>query len=87
MPDTYPSTQVARQSDPANDAIAIDYSLGDQTIAGNARALYITTAGNLKVDTAAGRVGVTLPFITGVAALKVTKIYQTGSTAAGAIWF
>lgn len=87
MADTYPSTQVAAQGDPANDAIAIDYSGGDQTITGNARALYITTAGTLKVDTAAGRT-VTLPFITGIAPLKVTKIYQTGSSAAaGQIWF
>lgn len=87
MADTYPSTQVAAQSDPANGSILIDYSVTDQDVTVPMRSLYITTAGDLKVDTAAGQVGVTRPFIVGLAPLKVTKIYKTGSTAAGQIWF
>ncbi len=87
MADTYLDRVPAKEDDPAIGAVVISYGGGDQTITGHARFLYITTAGNLKVDTARGDVGITLAFVTGLAPIKVTKIYQTGSTAAGSIWF
>lgn len=87
MPDTYNSTQVARQSDPANGATLIDYSGGNQTVSGNARGIYITTAGNLKVDTARGDTVTLTNLVTGLLPLRVTLIYQTGSTAAGFLLF
>lgn len=87
MADTYVETMIANQSDPAIGAVLIDYSGGNQTVSGHARGLYITTAGNLKIDTARGDIGIVHPFITGLAPIKVTKIYQTSSTAAGVIWY
>jgi hypothetical protein len=87
MADTYPETMVASQSDPAIGAVLIDYSGGNQTVSGHMRALYITTAGDLKVDTARGDIAVIHPFVVGPAPLKVTKIYQADSTAAGVIWY
>lgn len=87
MADTFPTTQVAQQNDPAIGAVVIDYSGGNQDIAGKARALYITTAGILVVDTARGDVAVQHPVVVGIAPLSVTRIYQAGSTAAGAVWF
>lgn len=48
------------------------------------RALQIGTGGNLKVDTAAGNIGVVLVVAAGQLNLSVTKVYSTtdGTTAA-----
>lgn len=75
-------------SDPATDGVAIDYSGGDQTLDTYSRAIYIGTAGHLKVDMVDGT---TLTFSNLAAgqvyAFAVKKVYQTGSTAAGVlIW-
>lgn len=71
--------------DAAIGAVAISYGGGDQEFTRAVRGIYIGTAGNLKVDMADGTLGVTFSNLAAgsVYALKVTKIYQTGSTAAG----
>ncbi len=67
--------------------VAINYSGGNQTVTGSSRGFNITTAGLLYVDCAGvtnGAYAVTL----GTNLLAgVTKIYQTGSTAAGSITY
>lgn len=86
MADTYNETSVANQSDPAIGAVLINYSGGDQTVVGPMRALYITTAGNLNITTARGETLVH-PVVVGPCPLKVVKIFQASSTAAGVIWY
>lgn len=70
---------------------AIDYSAGDQTFGAFARpprGVYVGTAGHLKVDMADGS---TVTFsnlaVATVYWFSCTKIYQTGSTAAGVVLF
>jgi hypothetical protein len=70
-----------RASDPVVGAVAIDYSVGDQTFAQNPRGLLISTAGTLKVDFIDGSTA-TLALAVGVYPFCITKIYQTGSTTA-----
>lgn len=84
MADTLGSKGVAA-GDAAIGAIAIDYSGADQEFTRAVRGIYVGTAGNLKVDMADGTSGVTFSNLAAgsIYALKVTKIYQTGSTAAG----
>lgn len=86
MADTYKETGVAVESDPAIGAVLINYAGGDQTVAGHARGLYITTAGNLNITTARGETLVH-PFVVGLAPIKVVAILQASSTAAGVIWY
>ncbi len=81
---------VPRASEPVG-AIAIDYSTGDQVLTGYsrpARGVYIGTAGHLKVDMADGT---TVTFSNLAAGndypRAITKIYQSGSTAAGVVLF
>lgn len=86
MADTFPDRAPATQSDPAIGAAAIDYSGGDQTFTKRVRGIYIATAGALKVDMADGTTvtfsslaaGTVYPFC-------ITKIYQTGSSAAAGV--
>ena len=67
-------------------AVTIDYSGGNQDLSAyRIRGIYIGTAGNLKVDMVDGTTGVTFSNLTAgvIYPLKVTMVYQTGSTAAG----
>jgi hypothetical protein len=87
VPDTLTQTPILDTSDPAMGGVVIDYSGGDQTVAGYNRWLLIGTAGTLKVDMADGST-VSLPLPVGMHKIRVTKIYQTGSaTAAGVILY
>lgn len=70
---------------PAENAVAIDYGSADQTLFAASRALLISTAGNLKVDMAGSGTGITLPVPVGLIPVRISKIYQTGSTAAGVV--
>jgi hypothetical protein len=77
-PGGFPGTDV-----PYVDAEAISYGGGDQTISPCSRAVLITTAGTtLKVDMISGS-AVTLTLPAGVTRICISKIYQTGSNAAG----
>lgn len=74
------------QSDPAVGAVAIDYSGGDQEFNVPVRALYIDTAGNLKVDMANGTTVTFENLAAGtIYPIAITKIYQTGSTTAAGL--
>ena len=76
----------ARRSDPADGALAIDYSGGNQTLTTQSRGIYIGTAGNLKVDMGDGTTVTFSNLVAGtIYPLAVKKIYQTGSTAAGLV--
>lgn len=85
MADTLPTTGVA-PGEAAFGVTAIDYSGGDQTVTGRVRAVAITTAGTLKFDTPRGDT-VTLTLAVGEWHFQIVKIYQTGSDAAGALFF
>ena len=64
--------------------VAIDYSGGDQSLSVYSRAVYIGTAGHLKVDLVRGDTVTLSNMLAGtVYRIAVKKIYQTGSTAAG----
>jgi hypothetical protein len=77
---------VARRSDPATGAVAIDYSGGNQTLSTEARGVYVGTAGHLKVDMADGTTVTFSNLAAGnIYPIAITKIYQTGSTAAGLV--
>lgn len=72
------------QSDPALGAVVINYGSGDQDITVPVRGIYIGTAGNLKVDMSDGTTVTFASLAAGqVYPFSITKIYQTGSTAAG----
>lgn len=77
-----------QQADPPVGAVAISYGGGDQELTVPARAVYIGTAGHLKVDMVDGT---TVTFSNMAAAtvypMYITKIYQTGSTAAGLVLY
>lgn len=78
MADTYPlRTNVPGL--PAVSGILINFAGADQNFAVPTTGLYITTAGTLKVDTAKGET-ITFAVVTGVLPLRITKIYQTGSS-------
>lgn len=79
-------SSVARRSDPAQGAVAIDYSGGDQVLATESRGIYIDTAGNLKVDMADGTTVTFENLAAGtIYPIAITKIYQTGSTTAAGL--
>lgn len=85
MADTYNRTAVVQENDPAIGAVAISYGSGDQDLSGyRVRGFHVDTAGALKVDMANGS---TVTFATLTAGAfypyAITKIYQTGSAAAG----
>lgn len=76
----------AKRSDPAQGAVAIDYSGGNQTLTTESRGVYIGTAGHLKVDMADGTTVTFSNLAAGtIYPLAFKKIYQTGSTAAGLV--
>lgn len=78
----------AYQSDPVLGAVAISYGGGNQSFTVQVRGFHIDTAGALKVDMANGE---TVTFATLTAGVyypyAITKIYQTGSTAAGFVLY
>jgi hypothetical protein len=83
--DTFNRTGVVNDSDPAIGAVAISYGSGNQDLSGyRVRGFHVDTAGALKVDMANGT---TVTFATLTAGAfypyAITKIYQTGSAAAG----
>jgi hypothetical protein len=84
-----PSYEDLVSSQGYGNAESVNLATSDYVPAGARQALQVGGGGNLKVDTAGGQVGVTL---TGVAAgllrLRVTRVYQTGTTATGlvALW-
>jgi hypothetical protein len=85
MADTYNRSAVVHESDPAIGAVEISYGGGNQDLSGyRVRGIHIDTAGALKVDMANGT---TVTFATLTAGAfypyAITKIYQTGSAAAG----
>lgn len=73
-------------NDPAVGGIAIDYAAADQLFTRPVRALYIATAGTLKVDLVDGS---TLTFASLAAGtiypLRVVKIWMTGSSSAAGL--
>ena len=71
----------------ADNATAIDVSSEDWS--GDATgALYIGEAGDIKVDFKGGATGITLKAAFGFLPIQVTKIYNSGTTAASivALW-
>lgn len=74
-----------RASDPVVGAVAISYGGGDQTFTQNPRGVYIGTAGHLKVDLIDGSTAITFSNLAAgqIYPFAITKIYQSGSTAAG----
>jgi hypothetical protein len=76
----------AQRSDPAVGAVAINYGSGDQTLPTQSRAIYIGTAGTLKVDMADGSTVTFSNLAAGtIYPIAITKIYQTGSTTAAGL--
>ena len=75
------------QHDPPVGAVAIDYSTGDQVLTVPARRVYIATTGNLKVDMSNGTTVTWSNLPVGQHEMYITKIYQTGSTAAGLVLY
>lgn len=75
-----------RASDPATGAVAIDYSGGNQTLAVEARGIYISTAGHLNVTMRDGQTVLFSNLAAGqVYPFGVTAILQASSTAAGVV--
>lgn len=93
MADTY-GALTPGATDPPLDAIPIDYSGGNQDLTvGRVRGVYISTTGHLKVDMV-GRNGIATVAVTFTSltagiqhGMQITKIYQTGSTAAGLVLY
>lgn len=69
--------------DPFTHLALVDYSGGDVTLSFTSRAVYVGTAGVLKVDTAGGETITTPSLAAGWHRLRITKVYQTGSAATG----
>lgn len=72
---------------PALHAVAVSPSDG-ATLAYVSRALWIGTAGNIAVDMQGGETNVIFTNISGWLPGRVTKVYNTGTTASGitAVW-
>lgn len=90
MADTFPQRVPLSPDEPAIGGVAINYSGGNQDLSTvKARGVYIGTAGALKVDMADGSTGLTFSSMSAgqIYPLKITKIYQTGSTAAGVVLY
>lgn len=65
-------------------AVAVAFAGGaDADYSPASDAVLIGTAGNLKVDMAGTGTGLTLALAAGIHRLRITKIYNTGTTAAG----
>lgn len=76
-----------RSLDPQG-AIAIDYAGGDQAITVGTIGVYISSAGALKVDMVNGDTVTWTGLLAGVGyRMAITKIYQTGSSAAGLVLY
>ena len=77
----------AQRSDPAQGAVAISYGGGNQTLSTESRGVYISSQGHLKVDMADGTTAVTFSNLAAgvIYPIAITKIYQSGSTAAGLV--
>ena len=68
---------------PAENAVVINYSGGNQDV--TSRALIIETAGDLVVDMVGQGSSITLPLPAGLIPIRIKRIYQSGSTAAGVV--
>ena len=66
---------------PGTYAEEADYTAGNHTFATVPRYLKCSASGILKVDMLNGGVNVSLPVVPGVNPERVTKIYNSGSTA------
>lgn len=81
-------SRAAELVDPPGGAVVIDYSGGDQIITVPARAVFIEAATtNLKVDMLDGTTVTWTNLPVGITVMRITKIYQTGSSAAGLILY
>src|SRR5262245_28466878 len=60
---------------------AVDLSSTDYTPDETTRAIIVGVAGDVKVDTADGQSGVTIPLPAGQWSMKLTKIYKVGTDA------
>lgn len=75
-----------QRTDPAMGGVAISYGGGDQTLTVPGRALYISGAGNLVVETVGGDSLTFTGLLAGVIyPVAVRKIIQAGSSAAGLV--
>ncbi len=83
MADTYNSTGVVNQSDPAIGIVAIT-GLADVEFAKRVRGVYVGTAGNLQADFADGTTGTLVGLLAGVVyPFCIVKVYDAGTTMAG----
>jgi hypothetical protein len=72
------------RTDPITDAAAVDISAADFVLTHVSRGVYVGTAGDLKVDMEGGQT-VTWPSASGWMPIRITKVYKTGTTAAGIV--
>ena len=84
MADTYDDRVPLTPEAPAIGAYVINYGSGDQDLSTiRVRGIYISTAGTLKVDWKNGTTSTLAGLAAGVVyPFAITKIYQTGSSAA-----
>ena len=84
MADTYNSTGVVNQSDPAIGVVAITGS--DQSFSKRVRGVYVGTTGTLACTMADGTTAAFAGLLAGVVyPFCITKIYDVGTTAAGVV--
>lgn len=68
-------------SGPGTNAEVADYSADDHDFTHTTRYLKCSASGILKVDMAGGGTNISLPVVPGVNPERVTRIYNSGSTA------
>lgn len=75
--------RTTRMDSPAANAAAVDLSSTDATIAPPSRGIYVSGAGDVKVDLVGGQTGITFAAVPAgsILPVQVSKIYKTGSTA------
>lgn len=66
---------------PAENVEVVDYASGNVTLTQPSRYLKSSGSGILKVDTVGGQINVSLVVVPGVNHERVTRVYQSGSTA------
>ncbi len=72
-------------ANPAKNAVEVDYSSADVDLKG-VHGLLLGTAGTLAVDMHGGATNVSLPLQAGYNPIRVTKVYNSGSTAGLNVW-
>jgi hypothetical protein len=85
--DSYNSSTPSLYASSPYNALAIDYSGGNQTLTGVVRGVYVAVTGHLKDDMAGGNTVTWSNLPVGQHAMEITKIYQTGSTASGLVLY